>query len=161
MCACVSSREISPGSAYPFLVSAWWQRLSHPQFVCGSPSFHSRGKGKPSGGAHRHYKPHWSCKWLLQKSLLVRMWLAIFSPWVFFCCPTINLCLFPRESPKLLAVINGIIVYCEGQHTALSLNLHCSVHVQGVLWTTVLLCSCFWFARLGVLKAVLLKIRVF
>ena len=92
---------------------------------------------------HRHYKPHWSCKWLLQQSLLVRIWLATLSPWVFFCCPTINLCLFLRESSKLFAVINGIIVYCEGQHTALSLNLHCSVHIQGVPWTTFLLCGCF------------------
>ena len=110
---------------------------------------------------HRHYKPHWSCKWLLQQSLLVRIWLATLSPWVFFCCPTINLCLFLRESSKLFAVINGIIVYCEGQHTALSLNLHCSVHIQGVPWTTFLLCGCFWFAGLEVLTAVLLKIRVF
>ena len=110
---------------------------------------------------HRHYKPHWSCKWLLQKSLLVRMWLSTFSPWVFFCCPTVNLCLFTREFPKLLAVINGIIVYCEGQHTTLSLNLHCSVRIQVVLWTTFLLCGCFWFARLEVLTVVLLKIRVF
>jgi len=93
--------------------------------------------------AHRPNKPHRSCKWLLLKSLLVHMWLSIFSPRVFFCCPTINLCLFPRESSKLLAVINGIIVYCEGQRTALSLNLHCSVHIQCVIWKTVLFCDFF------------------
>ena len=160
MCVCVSSREISPVSAYPFLVSAWWQRLSHPQFVCGSPSFQSRGKGKPSGGSPSLQTPLELQMATSEISLLVYMWLAIFSPRVFFCCPTINLCLFPRESSKLFAVINGIIVYCEGQHTALSLILHCSVHIQCVLWKTVLLCGCFWFARLEVRTAALLNIRI-
>ena len=88
---------------------------------------------------HLHYKPHWSCKWLLQKSVSVQMAASeiclsangCFRNLSQYVCDLlhvpyesssaallrINVCLFPPEYSNFLAVINGIMVFSEWWHT--------------------------------------------
>jgi hypothetical protein len=79
MCVCVPSREVSPVSAlscFLFFRLMATSLASSVLFVVLLP-LNPEGKANLLA-VHLHYKPHWSCKWLLQKSVSVRMWLPTF-----------------------------------------------------------------------------------